>query len=753
MTSPILQYDEIGNRVVPLGATLRDAGTERLQRSLNALADLKNNAALRVTVDGIMGPKTAGAVNLAIKTYAPESKLPLPLSVTQVRTEQTQLANIIDAYVAKNRLSPKPVTTPVTSKDAIKRLQTAIKSLWPLANDRSLDIVVDGVVGPKTQAAVNTAFQKHITGHKLPLPMSVKTIQDSANTLAQSVENRVKQMKVPGQAAITAQANTDAAKAKNPTQAAAIDKASIVALQKAVSDLGKAVKNPALNIAVDGILGPKTTAATNLALSKYVRGVTAALKSGKLSQSEILSGAVGITKLIQNELIALAKEPPKQQPIAATQAKAVQAQSTVNAAKAAAPSKAAAVDKAVIKALQTAINAIAMIVNQPSITLTVDGIVGPKTQAALNRVLIQYVPATPAQMRSGLTIAQINNAAAAITTLINDEITKLQAAKNKAISAAESAKGKLDESTVADIEKTVDSAFEGNPQAQQGLLNLEAATHSPDPEVASIAQDAFDVAAGHIAERVEVGPAQDIEMLDTPAEWSYLDERTIRMDPDLIEDPAELGMMLGLQEYGYDTIDPADVGAMVGLYGEMGFSLRKAFKGVKKGISKGVKGAAKGVARGTKYAGQSFATTAKYGAKGVSRGVTEAAKATAKAAETLININKIIFGKIAFPLARAMCSVPKPIVIVAAQQAGIDYQKALLFCNAVRAKNMGQIRALLPDALKISVKMAATNAVPGLGPILHTIQLIPSPIRAMIPGLSVLGGWQDDIIAGDCGCY
>ena len=80
---------------------------------------------------------------------------------------------------------------------------------------------------------------------------------------------------------------------------------SIADLQTALVALGKGIGDKILSkIVVDGIMGPKTAAATNRALTVHLGSgqAPASLRTGSLSQSVITSQASTITQLIETEV-------------------------------------------------------------------------------------------------------------------------------------------------------------------------------------------------------------------------------------------------------------------------------------------------------------------------------------------------------------------------------------------------------------------------------------------------------------------
>lgn len=125
----------------------------------------------------------------------------------------------------------------------------------------------------------------------------------------------------------------------------------------------------------------------------------------------------------------------------------------------------------------------------------------------------------------------------------------------------------------------------------------------------------------------------------------------------------------------------------------------------------------------------------------VSEGVKAAADVIKKAVLAPIDIIKGLAIKVlmmaVLPLAGKMCKVPENILKGGALAAGQDpdmfIEKFRLFCKAVKMRKFSDIRKFLPDVIQIAVKVAASAAVPGLGPALAVIRRIPG---LKIPGLS-----------------
>ena len=83
--------------------------------------------------------------------------------------------------------------------------------------------------------------------------------------------------------------------------------------------------------------------------------------------------------------------------------------------------------------------------------------------------------------------------------------------------------------------------------------------------------------------------------------------------------------------------------------------------------------------------------------------------------------------KAAMTVGRTLCNAPPQLLQLAAQQANVDPAFIPLFCAAVRENkfSLSSVRRLLPPALKIASKMAATGAFPPIVPVLAVVKRIP----------------------------
>lgn len=235
------------------------------------------------------------------KTIAPK-----PVAKTPVRSAAPRPgAKPVMKPVAAKPPQPK-VTVVAVSKTDVRRLQNALRALSPLVNDKSLLIGADGLVGPKTVAAVNKAFTTAVAA-----PANFRTgaltmaiIGANAVALAKLVENEVALRK---KARVAKPASKPASKTLTTVASKVASKgsAAVVTLQNALRDIGNKINDGTLKaIKADGLIGPKTVAATNRALSKYASTAPKEMRSGKLSQAQVMKDLAVITGYLQKTIAA-----------------------------------------------------------------------------------------------------------------------------------------------------------------------------------------------------------------------------------------------------------------------------------------------------------------------------------------------------------------------------------------------------------------------------------------------------------------
>jgi len=269
------------------GAAKSSPVVARLQRALALLAMATGDSKLAVKADGITGPATAAAVNRAFTTYissAPAAYRTGKLTAATVGAQAAALSALVEGEVSRRGTGTKPAAV---AKTVVKKAATAV-----------------------TKAVTQAALQK------------VAAAKPAAKAAATAAAVKAVQS--------TLAPKTVAVKAK-PTPVPAVTR-----LQHTLVSLGQQTGNKALSVAVDGLIGPKTTAAANLALKSYTPGAAASLRTGKLTQAQVLANAGVIADLVEAQVTVRSQK------------------AAVAAKKAPAPAKAAAAARAAAAPTATA---------------------------------------------------------------------------------------------------------------------------------------------------------------------------------------------------------------------------------------------------------------------------------------------------------------------------------------------------------------------------------------------------------------
>jgi hypothetical protein len=230
---------------------------QAMQNALRSLGSKIGDKTLMIAADGAVGPKTVAAVNKAVSSYGVYSRqvtaadLTNPNIVTSITSEANAKASIVTKPVA-------PAPSKPTKSPTVQRLQQAIAALGKKLGDKVLQIGADGLIGPKTATAVNRALASIATAPSQFRTgmLSQSDIVMNAESIAKIVEAHLAQLGV-----------------KPPKLPAAAPKpglsrsAAITQIQQSLGQLALLAKDPGLTVPVDGINGPKTTAAVNRALS------------------------------------------------------------------------------------------------------------------------------------------------------------------------------------------------------------------------------------------------------------------------------------------------------------------------------------------------------------------------------------------------------------------------------------------------------------------------------------------------------
>ena len=285
----------------------KTAAATTLQVAVRELGKRANDAALVIAADGVIGPKTAAAVNRALTRYATTAPAALRtgnLSVAQIKEQAAPIAIAVEqaARAAKPTPSAKPVAAAPT-KAAVQQMQTAIRNLGIATNDAALKIAVDGVVGPRTAAAASKAIGRQLSVADVKANVATITTQVQAALAQRSAVPQPSGVLAPTAAQPQAQAPTTN-----------IPRTSVARLQRALSALGAVMGDRVLQIKADGISGPKTAAALNKAMQSYVRNAAPSMKR-TFTSGEILSVADALATQVESELASRRAEAAKKSSI------------------------------------------------------------------------------------------------------------------------------------------------------------------------------------------------------------------------------------------------------------------------------------------------------------------------------------------------------------------------------------------------------------------------------------------------------
>jgi hypothetical protein len=142
-----------------------------------------------------------------------------------------------------------------------------------------------------------------------------------------------------------------------------------------------------------------------------------------------------------------------------------------------------------------------------------------------------------------------------------------------------------------------------------------------------------------------------------------------------------------------------------------------------------------------------------FGIRSVGRGLKKVGKGVVKANVAVIKMQAKLallplkyLVSAAVKIGRTLCKAPTPLLNAAALQANVDPKFVPLFCTAVRENKLGvgSIKRMLPPALKIAAKMAASGAFPPIVPVLAVVKHIPYVNRFASAEMD-LGSYASDL--------
>jgi lysozyme family protein len=430
-----------------------------LQSALRALAAATRDGSLNLVSDGVLGPKTVAAVNRAFTVHIGPGQAPATFRTGRLTQQAVaNQASVLTTYVnqeatrrgAKSTAAPgsaaylqemkkqiearvpsaqttyvptKPTVatpvTPSTMKALIANLQRALAQLGTVVRDGVLmAIKADGAIGPKTVVAVNRAFTTHIGAGQSPAQfrtgrLTTPEIQASApalTVLLSKEASRRAAVSTPGAPAATT------TPAYPPTA---------IGLQNALGYLARETGDRTLAVKPDGKIGPATAAAVNRALVAYVRSPQATLyKTGRFTVAQVKAQIPMLTSFISGEAAArhFGANPPASAG-APRGAPAVSPSSAPVAPTGTRAPKIRAGRSAPLSVLQTRLGQLGRLVGDTSLMITVDGLTGPRTAAAVNKAMTSYVANAPAQLKTGrLTPQQVMAQAPQLAQIMAEEV-------------------------------------------------------------------------------------------------------------------------------------------------------------------------------------------------------------------------------------------------------------------------------------------------------------------------------------------
>lgn len=279
--------DSFGGFGYGFGAAKSNPAVARLQRALALLAMATGDSRLGVKADGLTGPATAAAVNRAFTNYIPSAPAAYrtgKLTAATVGAQAAGLSALVEGEVSRRGTGVKPAAV---AKTVVKKAATTVTKAVTQAALQKV-----AAAKPAAKAAVTAAVTKAVQKTLAPKAVVVKA----------------KPAPVPA----------------------------VTRLQHTLVSLGQQTGNKALSVAVDGLIGPKTTAAANLALLKYAPAAPASMRTGKLTQAQVFINAGAIADLIeaavstrsQKAEVAAKKAPAPAKAAAASRAAAAPADMT-----------------------------------------------------------------------------------------------------------------------------------------------------------------------------------------------------------------------------------------------------------------------------------------------------------------------------------------------------------------------------------------------------------------------------------------
>lgn len=281
----------------PPKARASRAQLQKLQLAVRALGAKTGDKSLAIGADGIVGPQTLIAVNKAVKSHGVFSRQVSGADLADPSIVSTITMNLL----AKASAVSKPVpAAPAkqTPSPTVRRLQQAIAAYGKIpvpGYPVRLQIKADGRTGPETRTALyrvlNEIYGGIVGGTPIKTQYTDVEIVQNAESLAKAVEQE-----------IARRGAAPPARPKSAPPPGMKRSSAITQIQQSLGQLGKLANDVGLVVVVDGITGPKTAAAVNRAMLKYVRSGPASIRTGKLSVAQVSANAAAIINALGVEI-------------------------------------------------------------------------------------------------------------------------------------------------------------------------------------------------------------------------------------------------------------------------------------------------------------------------------------------------------------------------------------------------------------------------------------------------------------------
>lgn len=281
---------------------------------------------------------------------------------------------------------------------AVATLQRTVALLAMNTGDKALAVKIDGVTGPATARAVNramTVYAKTAPAQLRSGKLTPAQVAQSASQLTSWIAAAAKANPPRGARPVASKPAVTKASVKKPVPAAPAKPTrspTVERLQRALAAMAKATGDKLLAIKADGIPGPKTAAAVNRAMVKYVTQAPAQYRSGRMTVTEVTMNAEGLARAVEAATAVRGVKPPARP-------------------KDAPPGKLKR--SPAVTQIQQLVGQLADLIPDPALAVVVDGISGPKTAAAVNRALKTKYSVAQISTQSGAIIKRLSAAVAA----------------------------------------------------------------------------------------------------------------------------------------------------------------------------------------------------------------------------------------------------------------------------------------------------------------------------------------------------